>query len=342
MSRKLLLAQAAFLTPLVIHLESQEVRMERYLKKFGLKKEMLFNENALVSKKHHIWGLLECLTIQEGCDDFGFHLGFEDMFVCEGPLSRSLKNQTTFYEALNATMGALSSYIQDERVEFSSENGVAHVDFVRDHSGTCQVTDQIAIKFTSLLVGMLSLDHDPISYIGLSSTEPNCASFKGVFNPEKIHFGAPLTRISIPSRVLGESVNRPALQHKELISPSGFPESMSLVDSLNAVVGDMLRNGVAPPGIVELSDYFGADRKTLYRNLVTEGSSYSSIVQDAKYQMAVDLLKNTDLPVKEVSTRLYYSNQNNFSRAFKSKSGFSPRQYRSLHRSNYDLNAGSG
>ncbi|NIM15194.1 MAG: helix-turn-helix domain-containing protein [Candidatus Aminicenantes bacterium] len=56
-------------------------------------------------------------------------------------------------------------------------------------------------------------------------------------------------------------------------------------------------------------------------------------IEDAKMNKAEDLLKNTDLQVKEIAKRLDYSKPGYFSDVFKKHKGVSPKKYRENHNS---------
>ncbi len=77
---------------------------------------------------------------------------------------------------------------------------------------------------------------------------------------------------------------------------------------------------------------FGLSRISLYRHFKKEmGISPKEHINLVKTQRACDLLKNTDLSVKEISYSLGFSEQLYFSRFFKAETGLSPTRYRKTH-----------
>lgn len=58
------------------------------------------------------------------------------------------------------------------------------------------------------------------------------------------------------------------------------------------------------------------------------GNSYSDDIQNMKMQIARQLLNDGDLKTYEIAEKLGYDNPKNFTRAFRSYYGFSPRDYK--------------
>ena len=68
--------------------------------------------------------------------------------------------------------------------------------------------------------------------------------------------------------------------------------------------------------------------RTLKRQLATEGTSFSTLVDEVRYRHATSLLSRTDYTLEQIADELGYSDVANFSRAFKRWSGRSPSSWR--------------
>ena len=78
----------------------------------------------------------------------------------------------------------------------------------------------------------------------------------------------------------------------------------------------------------EIADHFSYHPNYISSFLHRElGKTYSQIVLENRMERAVTLLKNTDLPVEEISAMLGYSNHSNFYKAFREYFGVTPREY---------------
>lgn len=104
-----------------------------------------------------------------------------------------------------------------------------------------------------------------------------------------------------------------------LTSGSGF------VDKVRQLI-------VARPGYFPDIDYvaekLNMNSRTLRRRLVAEGSNFQQILAEVRYQLALEYLATSNLPVEEISVLLGYSAPGNFTHAFKRWHGTSPRQCR--------------
>lgn len=68
--------------------------------------------------------------------------------------------------------------------------------------------------------------------------------------------------------------------------------------------------------------------RSLRRKLESEGNSFRSIVEDARQQLATQLLRATDMKLEELSSQLGYADTASFNRAFRRWHGVSPGQFR--------------
>ncbi len=86
-------------------------------------------------------------------------------------------------------------------------------------------------------------------------------------------------------------------------------------------------------GLENAAKQTGLSPKTLKRKLQQENSSYSSTLDQLRFEMAISRLKNSDITIHAISRALGYEHQSNFTRAFKKKHGITPLEYRSRFRS---------
>ena len=68
--------------------------------------------------------------------------------------------------------------------------------------------------------------------------------------------------------------------------------------------------------------------RSLRRKLDAEGSSYRAVLEEARRQMADQLLRSTTMKIEEMAVHLGYADTASFTRAFRRWHGASPGQYR--------------
>lgn len=72
-------------------------------------------------------------------------------------------------------------------------------------------------------------------------------------------------------------------------------------------------------------------KRTLNRRLAQQGTSFAKILGEVRFQIARQLLVETDLPFTEVAATLSYTDVSAFSRAFRSWAGMAPSVWRQAH-----------
>ena len=97
---------------------------------------------------------------------------------------------------------------------------------------------------------------------------------------------------------------------------------------LSMKVRDILTEYEHHLGIEAVAEKLFMSDRTLKRQLATEGTSFSTIVDEVRYRRATALLSRTDYSLEQISDELGYSDVANFSRAFKRWSGRSPSNWR--------------
>ena len=79
-----------------------------------------------------------------------------------------------------------------------------------------------------------------------------------------------------------------------------------------------------PIGIDAVARALGLSRQTLYRRLRAEGATFEEVLDGLRRRLALKLIRDERVPVKEAAWRLGFSDPAAFSRAFKRWTGKSP------------------
>ncbi len=98
------------------------------------------------------------------------------------------------------------------------------------------------------------------------------------------------------------------------------------IGQLGIVVMRLLATGY--PKLERVAGEVGITRRTLQRRLATAGTSYSDLVNEARYQLAAELLEDRSVPISSIAKAVGFANHSGFSRAFHRWTGMTPRQYR--------------
>ena len=104
-------------------------------------------------------------------------------------------------------------------------------------------------------------------------------------------------------------------------------ETATTSDRVRGALLELLPAGRA--SAQDVSNALGVPIRTLQRRLREEESSFRSVLNETRKDLALHYLESSRLPVGEVSFLLGFESPNSFSRAFNSWTGESPRQARS-------------
>ena len=72
-------------------------------------------------------------------------------------------------------------------------------------------------------------------------------------------------------------------------------------------------------------------RRTLHRHLRTEGLAFRQMANEIRFEIACELLANTDMALGQIAAALKYSELSAFTRAFRRWSGQTPSAWRTSH-----------
>lgn len=86
------------------------------------------------------------------------------------------------------------------------------------------------------------------------------------------------------------------------------------------------------PGLEQIAAKMEMSPRALRRRLQQSGSSYQQLLQQAKHQLAMDLLRENKLTLNQVAKLCGFSETRNFSSSFKRWQGCSPLEYQSQYK----------
>ena len=112
----------------------------------------------------------------------------------------------------------------------------------------------------------------------------------------------------------------------ELPSAPGFGP---LAEDLRRVLRTELLKDTC--SVTTVARLFSMHRRTLNRHLRTEGLAFRQVANQIRFEIACELLENTDMALGQVAAVLRYSELSAFTRAFRRWSGQTPSAWRGAH-----------
>ena len=176
------------------------------------------------------------------------------------------------------------------------------------------------IKLVGAYINYEPLDAEEFKLLFRCPTYQKSHYNRLVFHKDYLH--APLIRTQ---RDLQVFLHRAPI---DLLTIPG--EDTSLTAKINALL-EPKRIGEAVlelPGSHELAKTLGMSEQTLRRKLGAEGISYQQIKDSLRQDLANKLLRNRSLAIADVSRLLAFSEPRAFTRAYKSWTGQTPKEFR--------------
>jgi AraC-like DNA-binding protein len=122
----------------------------------------------------------------------------------------------------------------------------------------------------------------------------------------------------------------PLLRPAPVPAASAFPPvplpPTDFTGSLRVAVRSLLQLGEL--SLAAAAEAAGTSARSLQRRLAHGGLHFAEVVDDVRFTMACELLRDPRAKVVEIAAELGYNDSANFTRAFRRWAGVSPRAYR--------------
>ena len=149
-----------------------------------------------------------------------------------------------------------------------------------------------------------------------------------IFDAKTVSIHIPLQLMSLPINSRDPFLVKLLEQQAEALM-TALPVQDALLQSLQQHILAVLQDEA--PELKTVAARMAMSERSLYRYLSDRGLRYKTVLNNLRYELAKNYLKDAQLSLPEIALMLGYSEQSAFSRAFKEWSGESPMQYRRGH-----------
>ncbi|AJD48733.1 AraC family transcriptional regulator [Isoalcanivorax pacificus W11-5] len=158
------------------------------------------------------------------------------------------------------------------------------------------------------------------------------AAYEKVFGCE-VRFNQPCSALRADPRVLDVRLRHPdphLLSTLEAHAASKL-QQLGIDTSLAHKVREQIRASLGErlPRKEQIACELGINMRTLHRRLREEGTTWQQVLDELRQQLALQYLRDSDLPQASIAERLGYSDIRSFQRSFKRHNGITPGDYRS-------------
>jgi AraC-like DNA-binding protein len=274
----------------------------------------------------------ECSTLT-GCGHFGLLVGECFELNGLGAIGYLMRNSPTVGEALRALL--LHLYLHDRGavpilINLEASHVLLGYSIYRHGTpGAAYLYDvAIAIGYRALKE-ICGATWKPLR-VQFSHVRPkDSLPYRRLFGPN-VRFDAEVSGIVFAASWLDHAIAGADPNLRELvmqaINQTGANSTMSFADVVRGALHQMVLSGTSSAENVAL--LFGMHERTLRKRLTAERTSLHQLVSQTRFELAKQLLENTELPLSEIASALRYADAAVFSRAFRNWSKTSPREWR--------------
>jgi len=323
------LIRVSFLEPFYLLAKEMGSPVESLMQSLYLPAQMPDEQDLLIPEAQ-VWKFVQAIADREGHTLYGLET------TTRAPWTSLATMQPLFQDCANLYM-LLKRFVyfaplQSNIAHFALEEEGDFIWFV-DYS-LCLLPEQESPQaMTSTLLGMIQLvqatagDKWRPAEIHLTIKHSRDMEDAKQLNPARILFSQPVMKFSIPRALLALPLSNfvKNTQLEEKYFQSYEPIADSFIGQLTASLIPHLGGGEVNKQLI--ADMFCMEPRTLQRRLKQHSSSYSAVIDQARFMRAQTLLKSQDISLINISLMLGFQNASSFTRAFRRWCGVSPREF---------------
>jgi AraC-like DNA-binding protein len=307
-----------------------------YLECAGIPNAVLTDPSLRISLRQFV-EVLEVAARERGEDHLGLRLGEQINQEDLGVLGHALTHAATVEQLLLTTARNVAVYTTG--VDITLSPGEKYASFSYQLTDPSIINRRQDAEFTLSLLhtlvdrctgGTWYLHEVHFEHARPRDTSPHKCTFVA-----PVRFDKPCNALVFDMKLLGEPLITadlrlfPVLEDYLAQALQERSQEKNIVARIFRNLARSLSSGV--PSLEETAETLGMPRWTLQRRLKAKGLTYKQLVADTRQQLAEEYLSKTDMPLKEVSFMLGYSEIGAFSRAFSRWTGMPPQVYRNQH-----------
>ena len=292
----------------------------------------LFDDGTNVIPHAALGRLLTLSVSRTNCPHFGLLVGKRATILSLGMVGRLMQHSETVGDALHALVTNLSIQNRGAVPSLTISGEVALFTFSvyqSEAESADQISDGSLAVAVNALRALCGADWNPTEVL-----LPRAAPMD--HEPFRRHFRAPVrfdqesATVVFPTRdlairVAGADPVLRAMLEERIRQMKGSPDSAFSDDIRRLLRTRLTSNHCSADDIAHL---LAMHRRTLSRRLKDSGMGYRAITNEIRFEIARQLLADTQVPLAQIAAALGYSEASAFTRAFRRWSGQTPTAWR--------------
>lgn len=295
----------------------------------------IFEEPETLVPVSALGRLLSCCVKATKCEHFGLLVGERGGFPSLGRVGFVARNSADVGAALTSLATYMPHHDRGAAVTLSVVGPLSTLGYAVYHP--TEAHDQLldgAVAIGCCIMRALCGPEWAATEVTFAHRAPSdLAPYRRFFRC-KLRFDAGETALVFETRWLGKPLHDAEPELRRLLvrelEASAPADPTDLIDSVRGVIRTKLGRG--PCTSNEVARLFGISERTLRRQLVAHGTSFKAILEEVRFEVARQLLRDTTLTLERVALLVDYSELSAFSRAFLRWAKMPPGDWRELQR----------
>jgi AraC-like DNA-binding protein len=293
----------------------------------------LLDDGASIIPHAALGRLLTLCVIRTHCAHFGLLVGQRATILSLGLVGRLMQHSATVGEALHVLVENLSVQDRVAVPSLTTSEGVALFS-ISVYQPTAESADQISDGALAVTVNALrslcGSDWRPAEVLvpraAPVAREPYLRHFRA-----PVRFNQEMAALVLPAydlerRVAGADPMLRALLEERIGQLKGA-QGCEFSDDVRRLLRTRLTGHRC--SAEDTAELLAMHRRTLSRHLKSDGMGYRAITNEIRFEIARQLLQDTQVPLAQIAAALGYSEASAFTRAFRRWSGQTPTAWRS-------------
>ena len=271
-------------------------------------------------------------VVRTGCQHFGLLVGQRMNLSALGLVGLLMRTSPNAGKALRSLVNYLHLHSQGAVMTLRVDDDLAMLTYDAFESAL-EATDQTGDAAVAMMLNVMRTfcgrefrpTEASFAHRSPADIEPFRKFFKVplYFNAE--HYALVFSRDWLDSRLPGADMELQQLLQKQ-IDALGANQRLEFPEQVRSVLRSALVTGHCSED--QIAALFSMQSHTLSRRLEAAGTGFHELVDECRFEIARQMLKNTSLSVGQIGTSLGYSRASSFIRAFRRWSDTTPAQWR--------------
>ena len=295
----------------------------------------LFDDPENIIRFHAAGRLLARCVAVSGCNHFGLLLGERTGLEALGLVGVLIEHSPDVGKALQNLVLHLHLHDRGAVPILTIEGDRVLLGYAVYHpgiEGTRHIHDLAVAIGLNIMKGLCGRDWRPAEVLFSHSRPADLEPYRRLFR-SALRFDSERSALVFPKGCLSQPLPGADAKLRRLLEARiAQLESLGagdLVDQMRRVLRNLLLGGRG--SIDQVAEIFGIHRRTLNRRMRARGLTFQELVEEVRYDIARQLLRETDLNIVSVAAVLDYADAAAFTRAFRRWSGTTPAAWRKDH-----------